>query len=1286
MRHVNQDRPGFALQAALRGALLWLLAFGVQAAPLAKGHDKFLGSAWSQPQARGFVQLFNKLTPENAGKWGEIEARRDHMDWRLLDRAYRTAKQHGMRFHFHVLVWGNQQPDWLRTLPPAEQRAEIEEWFGAVAARYPDLDYVEVVNEPLHDPPSKDDAGGGNYLAALGGNGATGWDWVLESFRLARRHFPRAHLLINEYSVTNTSADALRYRHIITLLQREGLVDGIGIQGHAFSTTPEVPLVTQRANLDRLAATGLPIYITEFDLDGPDDATQLAAYQRLFPLFWEHPAVRGMTLWGFRPGLWRGPQGAQLVDAQGNERPALRWLRDYLAARTVPRLTTDSNALDCSAAAAVCVQAVAGALPLIRDGRPARVVSDPGDHPGVRRAAADLQADLIQVGGRAAADATPILAGTLGQSPRIDRLIAARGIDVRVVRGRWEAFLLTVVEQPEPGVERALLIVGSDPRGTIYGLYELSRRIGVSPWAWWADVPVPQQPQLHIAPGRLLDAPTVKYRGIFLNDEEPALGGWVRATFGGFNQAFHARLFPLLLRLKGNLLWPAMWGKAFFDDDPGNAQLASAHGVVIATTHHEPMHRAHIEWQRYGQGPWDYNRNPEVLRQFWRQGIARMGRHESLVTLGMRGDGDEAMTAGTAIDLLERIVTDQRRILTEVTGRPPDATPQVWALYKEVQDYYDAGMQVPDDVTLLFADDNWGNLRRLPLPGAKARRGGYGIYYHFDYVGGPRNYKWLDTVQIERTWEQLQLAHAHGVERMWIVNVGDLKPIELPTQFFLDMAWNPARMDVAALGAYPQQWAAQQFGRAHAEAIAALRTRYAQLAARRKPELLDQHTYSLLHDDESQRVLAEWDALENAVIHLGAQLPPAHQDAWYQLLEYPVRALANLHHLYAALARNQLYAAQGRASATAAAAEVEARFARDAELARAYEQDVAHAKWIHQMAQPRIGYTRWQQPPQNPLPPLLRPALPASARMGVAVAGDPRGWPLAGVDQPGSDAGRAMAQLPTQDPFQTSPGWFEVYNQGSATLSFQIRGAPHWLQVRPAAGELPAADQRITLAVDWSKVPAGTTQATLSVQGSDGTRVDVCVPVFRPAASAPPRAFIESAGRVAIEAARHAQAVSAADVQWQTIPHLGRSSAGVHSVPSSAPPSTPGGAASPRLEYPVHLWHAGDRSLRVLLSPTLDYSGRGGLRFAVSVNDDAPQVLTLKLDPTPGHPDFRAWEQAVSDSVQVATTTLRFARAGTHTLTLWRIDPGLVFQRIELLREDALAAPTYLGPPESIRR
>lgn len=314
-------------------AVAWLLiasAAHAQASPLAAGQAKFLGCTYSAAQAPGFAGYWNKVTPENAGKWGSVEAVRGRMNWAPLDEAYRFAKSHGFPFHLHVLVWGNQQPDWIRRLPPEEQRRDIELWFAAVAQRYPDLDYVEVVNEALHHPPGTDGAGGGNYIQALGGSGKSGWDWVVNAFRLARHYFPHAKLLINDYAITRSDANTKRYRQIVELLQKQRLIDGIGVQEHAFETKPDVSMSVHRANLDRLAATGLPIYITEFDIDGPGDARQLQDYQRVFPVFWDDPDVKGITLWGFRPGLWRDKQGASLIRKDGSERPALRWLRDYV--------------------------------------------------------------------------------------------------------------------------------------------------------------------------------------------------------------------------------------------------------------------------------------------------------------------------------------------------------------------------------------------------------------------------------------------------------------------------------------------------------------------------------------------------------------------------------------------------------------------------------------------------------------------------------------------------------------------------------------------------------------------------------------------------------------------------------------------------------------------------------------------------------------------------------------------------------------------------------------------
>ena len=314
-------------------AVLLLLAasWQAQSAPATQSQPKFLGSAYSTTQTRDFAKYWNKVTPENAGKWGEVEGIRDQMDWTGLDEAHRFAKANGFPFQMHVLVWGNQQPEWMEALPAMEQREEIEEWFAAVAGRYPDLDFVEVVNEPLNDPPNKNDEGGGNYIAALGGDGASGWDWILESYRLARRHFPEAKLLINDYNITNKPENTQRYRRIIELLQKENLVDGIGVQAHSFATTTEWPMDVHRANLDYLAETGLPIYVTEMDIDGPTDAEQLASYRRVFPVFWEHPAVKGITLWGFRPGLWREKEGAFLIREDGSERPALTWLKRYVS-------------------------------------------------------------------------------------------------------------------------------------------------------------------------------------------------------------------------------------------------------------------------------------------------------------------------------------------------------------------------------------------------------------------------------------------------------------------------------------------------------------------------------------------------------------------------------------------------------------------------------------------------------------------------------------------------------------------------------------------------------------------------------------------------------------------------------------------------------------------------------------------------------------------------------------------------------------------------------------------
>ncbi|WP_233282159.1 glycosyl hydrolase 115 family protein [Caulobacter vibrioides] len=902
--------------------------------------------------------------------------------------------------------------------------------------------------------------------------------------------------------------------------------------------------------------------------------------------------------------------------------------------------------------AAISAAPSAEAFPLIAGGRPARIAYDTTDFPGAIRAIHGLRSDLAALSGATAdKDAPLVIIGTIGKSAAIDALIASGKLDVSQVKGRWEAFVQQVVENPQPGVARALVIAGSDKRGTIYGAYDLSERAGVSPWTWWADVPVPRRANVYVAPGANVQKPAVKYRGIFLNDEEPALGSWARATFGGINHAFYARVFELILRLKGDFLWPAMWGKSLYDDDPLTASLADEMGVVLGTSHHEPMSRAHVEWERHGQGRWDYAKNPETLRRFWRDGVVRMGANESLVTVGMRGDGDEPMSEGTATKLLETIVTDQRKIIGEVTGKDPAATPQVWALYKEVQDYYDAGMRVPDDVTLLFADDNWGNIRRLPEPG-KTRPGGYGVYYHFDYVGGPRNYKWLNTNQIERTWEQMKLAADHGADRLWIVNVGDLKPMELPTEFFLDYAWNPAAMPVEALPRYTTGWAAQQFGPERAGQIAAVLDGYTKLNARRKPELIDASTFSLVNFGEAERVEAEWAAMEARVDALRAAIPKDQDSAFVQLAWFPVKAAANYNRLQIATGRNRLWASQGRIAANAQADLVKTLFARDADLTRLHDA-LNGGKWRHMMDQTHIGYTSWQQPAQNIIP--ATQTVAAASGWGVAVEG-------------GGEAAPALTR------WGADRRWIEVFSKGAPIAVTAVSDTP-WLKVTTGPANA-SGDVRLDVVADWKTAPKGQTTGLVKISVGGETRT-VSITATNPARKPAAGAFVEAGGVTAIEAEHHAAARGGQGVTWATIPNLGRTLSGVTSYPSTAPSSKPGGAA-PALEYLVDFEAAGALDLTVLVSPTLDFRGGKGLAYAVSIGDGAPVVVNSQPDASEA-----AWDKAVADSVRAQTTRLNVPSAGPHRVRLWRVDPGVVFQRLVLSRGPLPAS--YLGPPESVR-
>ena len=641
-----------------------------------------------------------------------------------------------------------------------------------------------------------------------------------------------------------------------------------------------------------------------------------------------------------------------------------------------------------------------GRFPLIERGVPVAVVTDPADARGIQIAAETLREDFARVCGQKAPEAgsRAILAGSV-DSPLV-RGLAARGlIDLSALKGQYESYFISTLGQMVPGYDDALVIVGADMRGTIYGLYEISEQIGVSPWYDWADVPVQHQETLSLAAGTYVaPQPAVRYRGIFLNDEAPCLTSWVKNTYGTEygDHRFYARVFELLLRLRANFMWPAMWDWAFYADDPENSRTADEMGIIMGTSHHEPMARNHQEWARRkgADGPWDYTANRKVLDRFFTEGIERAKGTEDLITIGMRGDGDAALGVegqeARYIDLLEGIIKNQRKIIRKVTGKRPEQVPQVWALYKEVQQYYDLGLRVPDDVTILLSDDNWGDVRKLPTAAERKRKGGWGIYYHVDYVGAPRNSKWLNVTPIQNMWEQLQLTYDYGVDRLWVLNVGDLKPMEYPIDLFLSMARTPKAFTAENLLDHTRAFCATAFGEDQAAEAARILNLYCKYSGRTTAEMMDRTTYDLA-SGEFKQVSDEFARLEAEALRQFLSLAPEARDAYRQLILFPVQALSNLYEMYYAQAMNLDLYAKGDPAADRWADVVERCFARDAFLMEQYNKEISGGKWDGMMTQKHIGYFSWNDNfPADRLPRVMR--IGEVAPGGFCFAQDHRGY------------------------------------------------------------------------------------------------------------------------------------------------------------------------------------------------------------------------------------------------------------------------------------------------------
>jgi hypothetical protein len=596
-----------------------------------------------------------------------------------------------------------------------------------------------------------------------------------------------------------------------------------------------------------------------------------------------------------------------------------------------------------------------------------------------------------------------IIVGTLGHSALLDQLQTSGALDVRSINGKWESAVVAVLDRPAPGIRKALVIAGSDRRGTAFALFSLSQQMGVSPWNWWADVPVKRQKSVTVAPGiHVQEAPSVQYRGIFFNDEDWGLRPWAArkmdTSLQNIGPRTYERIFELVLRLRGNTVWPAMHpGTLAFNAVAENAQLADRWGIIMSSSHSEALLRNNVgEWDRKTEGPWNYQTNSTMMDKYWDDRLIQNGKYENFYTVGLRGEHDSGLEAAGSTEvkarLVEKAMTDQRDLLAKRVSAKLAEVPQVIWLYKESIDLYRAGMRVPDDVTLGWTDDNYGYIRQLPNEEEQKRSGGSGLYYHVSYWGRPHDYLWLCSTPPALMHEELTKAWDHGVRKLWILNVGDLKPAEADIDYFMRLAWNEPDTAGQSQQAFLESWAAEQFPDAFSKPIADMLRRYYQLNMVRRPEFMGFNGYDdnikrtdfnpNAWGDQNHQRLQAWQLLAQEAESTSRAMPAAFHDAYFELVMYPIAAAAAQNTKFLWMDRSYLDAKNGKSSAVAVDA-LNARAAYDGiQRLTATYNSLGGGKWEGMMSSaPRERHSF--DPPVTANSANASPQLPAAWRAAV---------------------------------------------------------------------------------------------------------------------------------------------------------------------------------------------------------------------------------------------------------------------------------------------------------------
>ena len=953
---------------------------------------------------------------------------------------------------------------------------------------------------------------------------------------------------------------------------------------------------------------------------------------------------------------------------------------------------------------------------LVANGSVADLLIDINDSKTVLLATRLFSEDIERVSGQRAkikknvksASSICVIVGTIDNSRIIKELIKNKKIDVTEIEGKWESCLIQFVANPFKGVEKALVLAGSDRRGAAYGLLELSKQMGVSPWYYFADVPPKKKGAIYIKPGRFIQkSPSVKYRGIFINDEMWGLRPWAMNALApqegkGIGPTTYRKIFELLLRLKANFLWPAMHQQTRpFNYYAENKVVADEYGIVMGSSHIEPMLRNNIagaEWdQEYPGEPWDYVKNRDHIYEYWEKRAKENGKYENVYTMGKRGKDDEAGSDIT-VKVLEEIFADQREILKKWVNKDIAQVPQMLIPYTEVLGLYNKGLKVPDDVIICWPDDNFGNIRQLPNKREQKRSGGSGIYYHFQWLNGATTaYPWLYTTPLALTWSEMKKAYDYNVRELWIVNVGDIKPAEIGIEYFMQMAWDVSSFEENDPAGFLEKWASRDFGEKYASRIAAIMAKHYELGYARRPEHMvmykgrtKKYTYDWFsitnYNDEAQIRVDEYDKLIKETDAVYDSLPVEMKDSFYQMVVYNVKG-AGLHNkkvIYAQKSHD--YGKQNRSSAAVYAAKAQQAENDIHELIKHYNKELITVgdKWDHMASLPGPWGMQWQQ---WAMPPLSYSAGNGRPQMKIATEGGDN------------------AKLPGFSVYNKDKRFIDLYNTGNGVVYWSSKVSADWIKLSEASGFIND-EKRIWVTIDWDKAPKGKDEdgsvafkwssssvnswqsyeemsesekeeyraGTITNKGP-GSFFNIDLNVFNPLkpSAQSVTGFVESNGYISIEAEHFSRKIDKSNAAWNIIEGLGRTGSSVTVLPTNIDSNVSLDdiiSKSPALEYDLYTFTEGEATINFNCIPSNPINADHGLGLAVAVDNAEPIIVSGKA------------RRSTMDNLLTLKAKLDMPKEGRHKLKIWMVDPGLVIDKIII--DTGGVKDSYLGPPESI--